>query len=90
MKSGAWTNSDMKNSIVIFLILFGTENSVFGQILSKKSKLCTFYHVVWRLRNKKTCKKTNKKKCLKVSNIKMISQVFVIRCIYEKYLKQFI
>ena len=40
MKFASWTNSNMPNSIMVCsLFLFWTGNTVFGQILPKKSKL---------------------------------------------------
>ena len=46
MKLGAWANSNMKNSMVMFLVLFGTENYALGQIWWKKIKIVFFFTMV--------------------------------------------
>ena len=46
MKLGAWANSNMKNSMVMFLVLFGTENYALGQIWWKKIKIVFFCTMV--------------------------------------------
>ena len=48
LEFGTYTNSNMHNSIMLFSFLFLSGNTLFGQILSKKSKL-SVESEIWQL-----------------------------------------